>query len=44
MSLDGTRGLYNIDVLWAKILDVMLEAQSARLVRVPWGHNSRARF
>jgi hypothetical protein len=34
ICLDATRGLYNVDVLWAKILDVMPEAKRARLVRV----------
>jgi predicted GTPase len=34
VCLDRTRGLYNVDVLWAKILDAMPEAQSARLLRV----------
>ena len=34
VCLDRTRGLYNVDVLWVKILDVMPEAQSARLMRV----------
>jgi predicted GTPase len=34
ICLDRTRGLYNVDVLWAKILDAMPEAQSARLLRV----------
>ena len=34
VCLDEKRGLYNVDVLWAKILDVMPEAQTARLVRV----------
>lgn len=34
VCLDRTRGLYNVDVLWVKIFDVMPEAQSARLMRV----------
>lgn len=34
VCLDETRGLYNVDVVWARILDVVPEAQAARLVRV----------
>jgi predicted GTPase len=34
VCLEEKRGLYNVDVLWAKMLDVMPEAQTARLVRV----------
>jgi hypothetical protein len=34
VCLEEKRGLYNVDVLWAKILDVMPDAQTARLVRV----------
>ncbi len=34
VCLDRNRGLYNVDIVWAKMLDVMPEAQSARLVRV----------
>lgn len=34
VCLDEKRGHYNVDILWAKMLDVMPEAQGARLVRV----------
>ncbi len=34
VCLDEKRGRYNVDILWAKILDVMPAAQGARLVRV----------
>jgi len=34
VCLDATRGLYNVDVLWARVLDVMPEAQGVRLARV----------
>jgi len=34
VCLDRAHGIYNVDTLWAKILDVMPEAQSARLLRV----------
>ncbi|MEE9546005.1 MAG: GTPase domain-containing protein, partial [Hyphomicrobium sp.] len=34
VCLDEKRGHYNVDVVWAKTLDVMPEAQGARLVRV----------
>jgi predicted GTPase len=34
VCLDDKRGHYNVDVLWAKMLDVMPEAHGARIVRV----------
>jgi predicted GTPase len=34
VCLDASRGTYNVDVVWAKILDVMPEAHGARLLRV----------
>jgi predicted GTPase len=34
VCLDEKRGHYNVDVVWAKTLDVMPEAQGARLIRV----------
>lgn len=34
VCLDAERGLYNVDVLWARVVDVMPEAQSVRLARV----------
>jgi predicted GTPase len=34
VCLDRSRGLYNVDVVWARMLDVMPEAQSGRLLRV----------
>ena len=34
VCLDENLGYYNIDILWAKVLDVMPEVQGARLVRV----------
>lgn len=34
VCLDTTRGVYNVDILWARIIDVMPEAQSVRLARV----------
>jgi hypothetical protein len=34
VCLDEKRGRYNVDILWAKMFDVMPEAQGARLVRV----------
>ena len=34
VCLDEKRGYYNVDILWAKMLNVMPEAQGARLVRV----------
>jgi predicted GTPase len=44
VCLDETRGLYNVDVVWAKILDVMPEAQAARLVRVLTAAGSEANW
>jgi predicted GTPase len=44
VCLEEKRGLYNVDVLWAKILDVMPEAQTARLVRVLLAAGSEARW
>jgi predicted GTPase len=44
LCLDQRRGLYNVDVLWARILDVMPEAESARLVRVLVAAGDEARW
>jgi predicted GTPase len=33
ICLDQMRGLYNIDILWARMLDVLTEGQSMRLTR-----------
>ncbi|MES0403315.1 MAG: GTPase domain-containing protein [Hyphomicrobium sp.] len=42
VCLDEKRGHYNVDVVWAKTLDVMPEAQGARLVRVLAAAGSQA--
>ena len=34
VCLDVAHGFYNVDVLWARVIDVMPEAQSVRLARV----------
>ena len=44
VCLDDTRGHYNVDILWAKVLDVMSEAQGARLVRVLAAAGDQARW
>jgi hypothetical protein len=44
VCLDPGRGVYNVDTLWAKILDVMPEAQSARLLRVLLAASSEGRW
>jgi uncharacterized protein len=44
VCLDPARGAYNVDTLWAKILDVMPEAQSARLLRVLIAAGSEGRW
>ena len=44
VCLDMARGAYNVDTLWAKILDVMPEAQSARLLRVLLAAGSEGRW
>ncbi len=44
VCLDPTRGVYNVDTLWAKILDVMPEAQSTRLLRVLIAAGSEGRW
>jgi predicted GTPase len=44
VCLDDKRGHYNVDVLWAKMLDVMPEAQGARLVRVLAAAGNQARW
>lgn len=44
VCLDPGRGVYNVDTLWAKILDVMPEAQSARLLRVLLAAGSEGRW
>jgi len=44
VCLDPVRGVYNVDTLWAKILDVMPEAQSARLLRVLLAAGSEGRW
>jgi predicted GTPase len=44
VCLDRARGIYNVDTLWAKILDVMPEAQSARLLRVLLAAGSEGRW
>lgn len=44
VCLDASRGLYNVDVVWARILDVMPEAQAARLLRVLEAAGNEARW
>jgi predicted GTPase len=44
VCLGTARGTYNVDTLWAKILDVMPEAQSARLLRVLLAAGSEGRW
>ncbi len=44
VCLDTARGAYNVDTLWAKMLDVMPEAQSARLLRVLHAAGNEARW
>ncbi|MEE9360435.1 MAG: hypothetical protein V3U85_08135, partial [Hyphomicrobium sp.] len=44
VCLDEKRGHYNVDILWAKTLDVMPEAQGARLVRVLAAAGSQANW
>jgi len=44
VCVDPARGVYNVDTLWANILDVMPEAQSARLLRVLIAAGSEGRW
>src|SRR5262249_35810376 len=44
VCLERARGIYNVDTLWAKILDVMPEAQSTRLLGVLLAAGSEGRW